>query len=220
MKFQSKLLALASIMVLGTAFASAETITLGSYGNLNGHDGSAPAILPSNSAVMFGKSETYNIGSDGGSVWTPAGPQSSWVSYDPQSGPTGNNVDPNGTYTYTSSFMASGGFFSGTLNVLADDTTDVFLNGVKLISAGTIGSNVHCADGIPNCITPATYIFSNYALLSGVNLLTFNVQQTGLVNQGLDFYGSVASAPEPSTLLLLGTGLIGSAGLLMRRMRS
>jgi hypothetical protein len=68
----------------------------------------------------------------------------------------------------------------------------------------------------------ATYNFVNYSLTGGVHTLTFNVQQTKLVYEGLDFYGSIATGspiPEPGTLMLLGTGLIGSAGTLMRRMR-
>jgi hypothetical protein len=142
------------------------------------------------------------------------------VSFDPQSGPTGNSVNPNGVYTYTSTFTTLGGAYYGFLSILGDDTLDLYLNGVKLISAGALGTNSHCADGPANCITPATYYFNGYVLAAGVNTLTFNVQQTALVYQGLNFYGTLAPTPEPSTLLLFGTGLIGSAGLLLRRMRA
>jgi len=60
--------------------------------------------------------------------------------------------------------------------------------------------------------------FSDLAL--GPNTLVINDYQTGKFNLGFDFAGSVNAVPEPSTLLMLGTGLVGSAGALFRRMRS
>jgi len=223
MKLFSKLTAVGAVLVLGTAFAAADTVTFGSYGTLNGQDGVAPVLgVNQNAAVLYLGGATFNIGSDGAGVWTPAGPNSSWVSFNGQSGPTGNVVVPNGTYTYTTTFTVAGGSYNGTITALADDTTNVLLDGVELIPPGTIGLDNHCADGVPNCLVSATYNFVNYSLTGGVHTLTFNVQQTKLVYEGLDFYGSIATGspiPEPGTLLLLGTGLIGSAGTLMRRMR-
>lgn len=220
MKLSSKLSALGAMMVLTTAFAAADTISLGSYGASNGNGGSAPATTPNNTPVTYGGAQTFNISPD--SAWAPAaGTNSSWVSFDPNSGPTGGNVDPNGTYTYTTTFSAvGGGPYGGFLTVLADDTTDVWLNGTQLIPEGIIGSNAHCADGVPNCITPFTIDLSGLTLLAGTNTLVFNVHQTGLVFQGLDFSGELTTVPEPGTLLLLGTGLMGGAGALMRRMKA
>jgi hypothetical protein len=156
---------------------------------------------------------------------------SAWVSYDPNSGPTGgengttNPYDANGFYTYTTNFTLAGGAlpYSGSLSVMADDTVAVYLNGTLLAPEGMIGGDAECADGIPNCrVGGSETVFLNPALINqdGFNQLTFVVDQSGSIDQGLDFAGTIEATPEPNTLFLLGTGLIGSAGALFRKMRA
>ena len=207
----------------GLVTAHADTILLlGSYGTATPNPGvgnSATAYDPLNSTVNSGSTSTFNISP--GTVWHSALGNSSWVSFNAATGPTTGLVVPNGDYIYSTTFNlgSTAAADTGTLSVLADDTVSVFLNGALILqSAGPMGpsnSYAKCSDVGPNCITPLTFNFTGFT--AGLNTLTFDVKQVNLVNEGLDFSGSITSPmPEPLPLVLLGTGLLGLVGLSRR----
>ena len=242
MKTCSKLSVFGALLVLSASFACADTINLGSFAtgttaaslgfsasqtalNLAGFTSfPSPPALGSTPTLLNGTANTYALAPVG--VWANALGNSTWIGNAPTAGPVG--TDPAwGYYQYTTQFTAVGGTgYSGTFDVMADDTAEILLNGVVIVPFGALGSDSHCADSGISCRGGDMVPVSGLSLLSGpgANLLTFVVEQAGTqaLNQdpsGLDFTATLATSavPEPTSLALLGTGLVSAASLFYRK---
>ncbi len=150
MKLYSKLSALGAVLVLTTAFASAGTIDFVSSTTSTTYTGYLATISPT--PATNAPTAVYNITPPStNTTWNAAIAGSEWVSWDPNSGPTGGETagsctalpcttyDADGTYTYETSFTTTGGVYNGSISVQADDTTDILLNGTSILPEGSIG---------------------------------------------------------------------------------
>jgi hypothetical protein len=114
------------------------------------------------------------------------------------------NINPNGSFTITE----NGETASFVVTSVTSDTVTDLGNGATVLNA--TGTGTYTMSGVVNGTGLATFTDTSQSA-NGVNQQTTFSASTNVVPPAV---------PEPSSLILLGTGLLSSAGVLLRRRRT
>jgi len=160
-------------------------------------------------------------------IWASSTLGGRWISYGltgaGQTSPSNvsmnaGNIEGNPTAIFFERFYLPGYAMSGGLWVWADDTAMVLIDGVPAFNSSSgVNHDAHCRNGVIGCQPGEGAYISLAGLDEGDHSLEFRVYQLWGDSFGLLYEGGVTAAPEPSSLLLVGSGAVAAWRWVRRR---
>ena len=205
---QAKRLAGAFALVAAAATPAAAQVTFEEFAT------SAPVNYVQNCAVSGGLTFTAaGLGCDVTDAFAVYGP--SQAAFYSGSAALFNNLTQSVIVTSASPFSLNSAMVTPGLGALGFDPTTVVFTGM-LNGGGTISQTVTIAAGM---VSPTMVNFSGFTNLTSFTYTVSSPSYDGVQIDNLAIGAGVAVVPEPSTVLLLGTGLAGVAVFARRRRR-
>jgi hypothetical protein len=166
------------------------------------------AVALPTAALADSITDYEGLGTSGAGTATITGTVTSGGSLDITTALTGvNGVATSGTISWTTGTLTGSGssftYTGGTLTIMS---------GAQTLFSGTFSSST------PGTVTvtPVSILISG-VLANGGGTETITIKKSGAFTVSADI--GVVTTPEPGTLGLIGTGLIGLAGLARRKLR-